>query len=325
MRNESMEKVWTIDDPDEYLRPRETAPILQELPLPPVEKNPAAAYSLSMIFWGAGQIYNGQKSKGLRFLLTMLLSCTGVVLTLAYWRPFLHLLRAHDIPRTYVFLIAEALLLSALVFWNYNAVDAYETAVRTRTTPFMEVRSRVYPFLCSLLIPGWGQFLNGQPVKGSMFTCLSILSLFSVLSIPATLLVWPFLEASEARKFIEGLFALTVLSAPLIPLLWIFGSFDAFKVSSDDLKKEPFLDRIKYANNRRRVQGLVRGVIPHIRLTIFLLLFLIFLAIYSSHYFPKRFYIDQIADAQAQLRKQGMTVVPELLGRLHTGMAPSGQ
>ena len=320
-----MEKVWVINDPDAYLQPQKTTRITEELSVPPVEKNPAAAYTLSMLFWGTGQIYNGQKNKGLWFLLSMILSCTGAVLSLAYWRPLLHLLRAHDIPLSFVFIIAETLLFCALVFWNYNAGDAYHTAVRTRTTPFREVHSRVYPFLCSLLIPGWGQFLNGQPVKGTLFACFSILSLFSIVSIPATLLAWPSLEASETRTFIEGIFALTVLFTPLIPLLWIFGSFDAFKVSRDDLKKEPLLERIKYANNRRRVQGLVRGVIPHIKLTIFLMLFLTFLVISSSHYFPKHYYIDQLADAQTWLRKEGMTVVPDLLGRVRSGMALRGR
>lgn len=319
-----MEKVWVIDDPDEYIPPQETKSITRELPLSPVEKNPAAAYTLSTIFWGAGQIYNGQKRKGLWFLLAMLLSYTGAALSFVYWRPLLHLLRAHEVPLSYVFMIAEALLFCALVFWSYNAVDAYHTAAGTRTTP-VENEHSVYPFLCSLLIPGWGQYLNGQPVKGSIFVCLSILCLFSIVSIPATLLAWPSLEDSGARSFIEGIFALTVLCAPLIPLLWLFGSFDAFKVSSDDLKKEPLLDRIKYANNRRRVQGLVRGVIPHIKVTIFLMLFLTFLVISSSHYFPKNYYIDQLADVQSRLRQQGMTVMPELLEKVRSRMVPGGQ
>jgi TM2 domain-containing membrane protein YozV len=308
-----MEKVWVINDTDKYLKRQEAT--TEKLSLSPADKNPGAAYTLSMLLWGAGQIYTGQKSKGVRFLLLMLLSCTGAVLSFQYWRPLLHLLRAHDVPLSFVFLIAETLFLSAMVFWNYNAGDAYQSALRMRTTPFTEVNNRVYPFLCSLLIPGWGQFLNGQPVKGRIYTCFSILSLFSVVSIPATLLVWPSLEISKARTFIEGIFTLTVLFSPLIPLLWILGSFDAFKVSGDDLKKEPLLERIKYANNRRRVQGLVRGVIPHIKLTLFLVLFLTFLVIVSSHYFPKQYYIDQLLDAQVWLRKQGMTVLPELLGK----------
>lgn len=180
--------------------------------------------------------------------------------------------------------------------------------------------SRVYPFLCSLLIPGWGQHLNGQPVKGSIFFCCLIFSLFSIISIPAALLAWPSLEASGARTILEGIFTLMLLSAPLIPLLWIVGSFDALKVSIDDLKKERLLDRIKCANNRRRTQGLVRGVFPHFRSTLFLLLFLAFLVLITDHAVPEHFYRDQLMDAQAWLRSRGMTIVPVLIGRLLSGM-----
>ena len=314
-----MEKVWVVKDPDQFFSSQETRRIARELS-PRVEKNPAVAYTLSLFFWGAGQVYNGQKEKGLWFLFSMLLSCTGAVLSLVYWKPLLHVLRSYDISCLSIFMAAEVLLFCALVFWNYNAGDAYHTAVRARAMPFTEVPSRVYPLICSLLIPGWGQYLNGQPVKGSIFICFSIFSLFSVVSIPATLLAWPSLEASAARTTIEGIFTLMALFAPLIPLLWISGSFDAFKVSIDDLKKEPLLDRIKYANNRRRTQGLVRGVIPHIRSTIFLILLLALLYIISSHTVPKHFYCDQLADAQTWLRKRGMTIVPALIGRLLSGM-----
>lgn len=157
-----MEKVWVVKDPDQYLSSQKTRRITRQLP-PRVEKNPAVAYTLSLFFWGAGQIYNGQKRKGLWFLFSMLLSCIGAVLSLVYWEPLFHMLRSYDISCMSIFIAAEVLFFCALVFWNYNAGDAYHTAVRARTTPFTEVPSRVYPFLCSLLIPGWGQHLNVQP------------------------------------------------------------------------------------------------------------------------------------------------------------------
>jgi TM2 domain-containing membrane protein YozV len=241
-------------------------------------------------------------------------------MSLLFWKTLFHMLRSHDISCLSIFIAAEVLFFGALVFWSYNAGDAYHTTVRERTTPFTEVPSRVLPLLCSLLIPGWGQHLNGQPVKGGLFAFFSIFSLFTIVSIPATLLVWPSLEASEARTTIEWIFTLMVLFAPVIPVIWIFGSFDAFKVSIDDLKKEPFLDRIKYANNRFRMQGFVRGVIPHIRSTIFLLLLLVFLFIISSYAVNRHFYIDQLAEARTWLQKQGMMIMPALIGRLISGI-----
>lgn len=314
-----MEKVWVVNDSDQYFPSKNASRNSPELSHP-FEKSPAVAYSLSLLFWGAGQIYNGQKLKGQCFLVLMLLSCIGAVLSVAFWRPLFQILRSFDLSCLSIFIAAEVLFFVALVFWSYNASDAYHTAVKARKTPFTEVPSSVYPVLCSLIIPGWGQHLNGQPSKGSFFACVSIFSVFSAVSIPAALLVWPSLEASEARRTMEGIFTLLVLFVPLIPVLWIFGSYDAFKVSIDDLKKEPLLDRIKYANNRRRTQGLVSGVIPHIRSTIFLLLLLAFLYIISSHIFPKNFYIDHLAEAQTWLRNRGMTIVPMLIGKLLSGI-----
>ncbi len=136
-------------------------------------------------------------------------------------------------------------------------------------------------------------------------------------------MAWPFLEISESRFFVEEILSLTVLFAPLIPFIWLFGSFDALKVSLDDLKKEPFFERIKSANNRRRTQGWARGVFPQFKSTVMLGFVLIFLLIAACRYVPEliNYYRDQLADAQARMQKQGMTLVPELISRLLSLMA----
>jgi TM2 domain-containing membrane protein YozV len=313
-----MEKVWVIEDPDEYLRPQNTKRLTTESPAP-IEKSPAVAYSLSIFFWGGGQIYNDQRVKGLLFLSLMLILCTGAVLSFVFWQYLLKFVLDHRISRVSLFLLLEFLLFCALMFWHYNAGDAYHRAVKTRREPFMGIQSHVYPFICSLVIPGWGQFLNGQPIKGSVFSGFSLISLFSLISAPCIILAWPSLEASETRFIIEGIFTFIVLFAPLIPFLWIFSSFDALKVSIDDLKKEPLFDRIKYANNRRRTQGLVRGVFPHIKSTILAVLFFAFFSIIMYYfYFPTHYYEEQLASAQTWLQNRGMTIVPDLIGRLRS-------
>jgi TM2 domain-containing membrane protein YozV len=319
-----MVKVWVIQDPDEQLQGHKTRRLTKEA-LPSDGKNPAAAYSLSMLCWGAGQIYNDQRGKGLLFLFTMIIFFTGTVLSLVYGKSLLQVLRSHKFSVVDVFLIAELLFFCALIFWTYNAGDAYHTAVKARTMPFAGIQSHAYPFLCSLLLPGWGQFLNGQPMKGSMYAGFSVLGIFSFVSIPSIILAWPSLEAVETRFIIEEIFALTVLFAPLIPFIWLFGSFDALKVSLDDIKKESFFDRITYANNRRRTQGWVQGVFPHIKSTIALGLFLIFLVIVIDRSFPRNYYCDQLTYAQARLQEQGMTIVPELIGRVLSLMALAGK
>ncbi len=214
-----MERVWVIQDPDEQLHGCKTRRLTREA-LPSDGKNPAVAYTLSLFFWGGGQLYNGRRGKGLLLLFAMLTVVTVITLAFAYRESFLQVLRSHAISNADAFLTAEILLLCTLIFWMYNAGNAYHEAVRARTMPFAGVQSRACPFLCSLLIPGWGQFLNGQPIKGSIFSGLSILGLFSLVSIPSTLLTWPSLEAVRSRLIIEEIFALTVLFSPLMPFLW---------------------------------------------------------------------------------------------------------
>jgi len=316
-----MEKVWVIEDPDEYLQPQQTKKITIEPPAP-LEKNPALAFSLSILLWGGGQIYNNQRRKGLLFLFGMLIISSVAILVLVFGNDLRQFLLDHHVLLVYICLLSEFLFFCALLFWQYNAGDAYHTAAKKRQDPFTGIQSRVYPFFCSLVIPGWGQFLNGQPIKGSIFSGFSIFSIFSLASAPYIIWAWPALEVSESRFIVEGIFAFSILFAPLIPFLWIFSSFDALKVSIDDLKKEQFLDRIKYANNRRRTQGWVRGVFPHIKSTIFFILLLLFLVIFTSYYyFPSNYYREQLALFQAWLQKRGMTFVPELIKRIRTLLA----
>jgi hypothetical protein len=69
----------------------------------------------------------------------------------------------------------------------------------------------------------------------------------------------------------------------------------------------------------------VRGVFPQIKSTIILGLFLIILVVVIYYTFPEDFYGDQLTNAQAWLHKQGMTMVPELFGRVLSFMARTGK
>ncbi len=316
-----MEKVWVIADPDKYLEDLKSKPKKAE-ELLPIGKNPARAYTLSIFFWGGGQLYNGQRAKGEWFLFVMLLVCTVPILLFNFWLPLIEFLRYQNISYAGTFLFTELLFFCALIFWTHNAGDAYHTAAKTRRNRFTGVTNHVYPFLCSLLIPGWGQFLNGQPVKGSIFTGLSVLSLFSLTSITTTWLAWPYFAPSDTRFAVEAIFAISMLFAPLIPFIWLFGCFDALKVSLDELKKEPVFSRIKAANNRRRERGLVDGVFPSIKSAVVLgLVFTFIIIVANYYYFPKKYYIDQFQYVQATFQKQGMTLVPALIDGLRLAIA----
>jgi TM2 domain-containing membrane protein YozV len=309
-----MEKIWEIKDPGSYLkggkRTRKTKGPARE------EKNPAKAYSRSIFLWGSGQNYNGEYGKGLAFMLLMIALCLGVGLALIFRDALPLFLKKERIPFADAFLAAEILLLCILLFWIGNAGNAYHTASKTCRTRFMGTPSRVYPGLCSLLLPGWGQFLNGQPLKGSLFSAFGALGIFALVSVPAVLLAWPFLEATDSRFILEAIFTVSVMSVPLLPLLWLFGAYDALRVSLDEYKKEPLWERIKAANNRRRTEGLVRGVFPWIGRAFALVLILTVCVIVVAHNFPVRYYTERLFFLRQELAKLGMTLLPELITKL---------
>ncbi len=308
-----MDKVWEIKDPDEYLKSRKAKHA--RAAVPGRERNPARAYTLSLLLWGAGQSYNEEHGKALFFQVLLIALLVGAVVAALFCDRLLLFLQARQIPPSQSFLFVECLFFTILAFWVSIAGDAYRTAARSRSTRFPGIQNHVYPCLCSLLFPGWGQFLNGQPVKGTFFSAVSVFALFAAVSIPATLLLWPSLDASNTRFIVEAIFAVAVLYAPLVPVFWLFSAYDALQVSLDELKKEPLRERIKAANNRRRTYGWVRGVFPHIRSTLVLMLFLTVLALILSRTLPAGFYAGLLGAVSTALRRQGMIILPEILDR----------
>ena len=57
-----MDKVGVIEDHDELLRSLRSRHMRPKAP-PPDVKDPAKAYSWSVVFWGGGQFYNDQGVK----------------------------------------------------------------------------------------------------------------------------------------------------------------------------------------------------------------------------------------------------------------------
>ena len=308
-----MDKVWVIKDPDEYLKPRRKPRITKE-DTPPAEVDPALAFTLSLLFWGSGQLYNGQRAKGLNYICLALYSNALALLLCTFQQEIPSYLFFYGISPAQAVLAAVFLLFVFLIFWLFNASDAYHTAMKARRTPFPGVSSRAWPVFCSLLVPGWGQFLNGQPIKGALFAVFAAFSIFSLISVPGILQAWPFLEDSYSRLIVEGVLLLSLFSLLIMPFLWVLGVFDAWKVGQDDIKKEPLLERLKAANNRRRAYGLVRGVFPQIKRTLLLALFLIILIIITVRfYFPWNFYREYLMKALSWSSKQGMMLIPELI------------
>jgi TM2 domain-containing membrane protein YozV len=309
----TVEKIWVIKGPDEYLKPRPSQWMEKEVS-PPSEQDPALAYTLSLIFWGSGQLYNGQRTKGMSYIGLALCGNAFAFLLFMFQQEITSYLLFCGISPAQAVLVAAFLLFCCLFFWVSNASDAYHAAMKARRTTFTGVTGRAWPVLCSLLFPGWGQFLNGQPVKGGLFAVSAMFGIFSLLSVLGILQVWPFLEDSNSRFIVEIVLVLSLFSLLPMPFIWVLGVFDAWKVVQDDIMKEPIIERLKAANNRRRVYGWVRGVFPQIKRTFMLAFILISLIIMTVRfYFPWNYYREDLMHALSWSSKQGMMIIPELV------------
>ncbi|MEO5657158.1 MAG: hypothetical protein ABIO65_11755, partial [Nitrospiria bacterium] len=222
------DRVWVLDDPEERPRVR-TKPTVA--PSPP--QNPATAFTLSLLIWGAGQLYNRQGALGALLILLMVNFYADPVLIWVYRESLMPWL-GDPVTTSRLLMIGGTFYVVGLIVWLFNAAQAYYRSHAMRTEAFRGIDGAFLPAACSLVIPGWGQFLNGQAIKG---TLLLIVALIGLAAIPAVILiafVWPSLDTAAERLFWETVWAAALALALPMVLLYPLSSFDAWKVARDD-------------------------------------------------------------------------------------------
>jgi hypothetical protein len=261
-------------------------------------------------------MYNGQRVLGFLFILMMANFYTVLPLTVFYWKFISSLIAPVFFTSSQVLTVWWILYFAGLIVWVFNAVQAYYKSIQTRDGSFDGIDNRLLPPLCSFLIPGWGQFLNGQPKKGSCLLLFALAGHF-VLSISLVfLLLWPVLDTEKDRLLLEAALAFAIVLSPLIFLMWGFSVYDALRVCLDSVKKEPIHKRFGYAVNRMRIKGWKLGVVPRLKVTFMLSLFLVLCLTVSYYYFPQRDYLVHLRNFQSQLSNQKMVLIPKLIDKL---------
>lgn len=281
-----------------------------------VDRSPAMAFSLSFLCWGGGQIYNRQYALGTLFIILMANFYVDMSLVGIYWDSMMTSFKGTPIYP--LALISSGIFyILGLLFWIFNAYQAYRHASKSNGDTFQGVHSSFLPFFCSLLIPGWGQFLNGQPKKGLCFLIFALVGLF--IAVPFLLLVpvfWSSIGKYNERLLVEKGLIMAVALLPFIAVMWLVSLHDALKVSLDPVKKEPIGKRVEYAINRFRMNGFTRSVLPTGKRILMLSLFLVFLLTLCYQYFPTQQYTYLLKNLQIQLSQQGMVFVPRQLNKI---------
>jgi TM2 domain-containing membrane protein YozV len=314
------ETVWLLDTPQESSAPRlNSSPSAMRRE---AGKNPAVAFSLSLWVWGGGQMYNRQWQLGLLYFLFMVNFYLFPGVIIHYWTPIETGLATLDVTASEILAILGIFCITGLMIWVINAVQAYYGAAPDEVVPFEGVRNPLLSAVCSLLIPGWGQFLNGQTKKGVCFLIATMAGLFAVAVALAIPFLWPTLNTEMDRRFAEGALFVAWLLIPPILLVWGGSVYDAAKVCIDPLKKQPIRERIEAAVNRMRMNGW-RGALSRLELTVMFSLYLVFSLALSRSYFPQDYYVTLLHDLRVRAAQQQMVIIPRRIDQLSRLMFPA--
>ncbi len=317
------EKTYTINDPRQSHTPG--ARVISNgngdaVPRIRKWKNPAVAFSLSLIVPGAGQFYNRQWKAGILFLLPIIILCSFIGITVIYWEYLKTLYESFSVSRSGLLLTFITFYFSGLVIWYINAWLAYFKTVKNNSTPFTGIRTRWFPVVCSLLIPGWGQCLNGQTKKGLFFQVFALAGMAAFPVILIIFRVWQSLEPSQARLALEWILTICIILVPFILSMWLFSIYDAAMVGMSNQKGDPLRKKIGYSISRLRHRILTYGwknaIMPSIKRFAMFILLLTFCLTISYYYFPESFYLSSLQHFETYLAQKEMTLIPLLINQI---------
>jgi TM2 domain-containing membrane protein YozV len=323
------EKVWLIEDFGDGpgRRPADGSARGRELvaaPVKPRELHPALAFSLSALLWGGGQFYAGRRKAGLLYLLLMADFYAFLFIGWTYRHFAARLLEGAHISRSCGLAALGIFFISGLAIWMFGAVQAYYMASKTLSQPFDGVGTPLLPLVCSMAVPGWGQFLNGQAKKGIFFLFFAAAGFVALAALLVVFPLFPSLEPSTARLFLEAVLTGAVIGSPLILLAWTLSVHDAARVCLDRYKKEPLGKRTRnLMNNLRRLQW-VRGAARNARRPLALGLMLAVAFAAFRIFFQEDFYVKKFRSIQRGLAGKHMVLLPVVMERVLPADAPAG-
>jgi TM2 domain-containing membrane protein YozV len=317
------QKVWVINDLEGDVAPAKTR---MDFPSPKKnrmenrllpqydQKSPALTFSFSLLVWGSGHMYIREYVPALIFMASMVFFYSVILASLFFWDSVILFVSGSNLSAAMFMAGAVVFLFAGLVLWLFNAVRAYYRAERMKWSGlFQGVDNAFWPLLCSLLFPGWGQFLNGQPKKGLFFLLFGMMGILSVIFLSAAQSLWTVLFTHTDRFVFELCFTAALAVVPAFFLAWIVSAHDAFWSCREPVRKRSILKRFQYFRDRARTHGIMRALLPKIRATVILGLLFTVSILVGRHYFPKEYYLHTLETIRIEMLNSNMEITPELV------------
>jgi hypothetical protein len=272
-------------------------------------KNPALSFSISMVVWGSGDLYIGAYGPGSIFLAAMLFFYAPLFAMVFFRNAASLFVDRIGLPAVVLATVGGIYLLAGLVCWLANAVGAYYRTIRLRGEVFRGVDNILWPLCGSIIFPGWGQFLNGQPIKGLFFLLGGVAGISAAFVLAVTWFLWPGLMADPAGPAFEICLVAASALFPVSLLMWIFSAYDSF-VSWRELSIEKLW---RHSTGRRVRSGkFLKNVAP--RWTAILALLLALSVGYQ--WVPAGYYRHALEKIRIETKNRNMVLIPELITRV---------
>ncbi|HKI50645.1 MAG TPA: hypothetical protein VJ995_01100 [Geothermobacteraceae bacterium] len=274
-----------------------------------VRQNPVWSFSLALLVPGSGHLYLGYRRQGF-WIMGAALAVTAAVLTLMMARETVYrALTAYPEQASLLLVSFLGLSLVGLGLWLASAVDAYRRPMLRRREAWPGLENPLFPLVCSLVLPGWGQVLNGQFKKGFFFLSLVSLGCFVLESLGGGLYFWPLIKQGPLRGIIDWLLIASVLALPLMLSGWLAAAFDAY-LSGQRLIRQRFSRAVP--SKRASGPGFARMLVPRTSAVLCLLLAISL----GMQLVPKDYYASRLEQVQAGLQESNLQQSSAMLAKL---------
>jgi TM2 domain-containing membrane protein YozV len=192
-------------------------------------RRPLVAASLSLLLCGAGQLFNGRRDLALLYFLTEALFFSTNWFLLKMWGFVVETLSLFSIRPTDIMFVILAANYVFLVFLVLNVFQAYKDA--SGGAPAEPLRQPLISAPASLLVPGWGQMLNGEPRKGALVLGVFLTGGYAFVLSLFFESIWRLWDSSYQMIFGFELTTGGVVALSVAVMAFLYGFYDALLVA----------------------------------------------------------------------------------------------
>jgi len=190
----------------------------------------AGAASLSLWVWGSGQWLNGDRDLAALLFLWQIQIAALHYLVASTWSSLRRMAHVFFISEWELLLYAAALDFWLIFLLVFNVSQAYRSAER-HNGRFRGLKQPWLSGLTSLVVPGWGQLLNGQLGKGLVFLLVFVVQAYLLAFYLLTPLYAIVADLNPPQTFLRSLIQGGQVGLVVTALVWVLSVYDAVLVA----------------------------------------------------------------------------------------------